>query len=266
MTGYDPIAPELPAAPAQLQTPILFRFRVVIFTALYFLGFYAPWSRYVNAGPVSTTWITLSAGLARTQWVDYAQATITVTLLAVCLGLAGAVLRLWATAYIGAGVMNDKSLRADHIVASGPYRYLRNPLYLGNLLTTMSVSILMPPSGAIVFIAGVTLLTIALVAAEGPHLAQQLGTAYATYRKQIPAFIPAISPHVAAADVRPRWAQALAAESFHVGFALCLLIFAWQYNVDTLIRCLLICFGISMVANGIFSVRSIPPATTAPPA
>jgi protein-S-isoprenylcysteine O-methyltransferase Ste14 len=264
MTGFDPIAPGLPAA--QAQTPILFRFRVVIFTALYFLGFYAPWSRYMSAAPASTTWITLSALLARTQWLDYANATITVTLLAVSLGVAGAGLRLWATAYIGVGVMNDKSLRADHIVASGPYRYLRNPLYLGNLLTSMAVSILMPPSGAIVFLLGIIFLTIALVAAEGPHLAQQLGAAYATYRQQIPAFIPAISSHVAAADLRPRWAQALAAESFHVGFALCLLIFAWQYNVDTLIRCVLICFGVSMVANGIFSARSMPPATTAPPA
>jgi protein-S-isoprenylcysteine O-methyltransferase Ste14 len=246
------------------RTPALFRFRVLIFTLLYLIGFYAPWSRYVSTGPVSTTWITLSAWLARTGLLDYAKATVTVTVAAILFALLGAYFRLWATAYIGAGVMNDKSLRADHIVASGPYRYLRNPLYLGNLLTCVAVSILMPPTGAIVFLAGCVLLTLALVAAEGPHLARQLGAAYDTYRRQIPSFIPAIRAHVPPAPVKARWGQALAAESFHVGYALCLVVFAWQYNVDLLIRCLLICFGISLVANGIFSTRTLRPVTSPP--
>lgn len=246
------------------RTPALFRFRVLIFTLLSLLGFYAPWIRYFSTGPAPSTWITLSAWVARTGLLDYAQATVTVTVAVVACALLGAFFRLWATAYIGVGVMNDKSLRADHIVASGPYRYLRNPLYLGNLLTCAAVSILMPLSGALVFLAGVVLLTVALVAAEGPHLAQQLGAAYDTYRKQIPSFIPALRTHVPPAPVRPRWLQALAAESFHVGYALCLLLFAWQYNVDLLLRCLLICYGISLVANGIFSFRSVRAAT--PPA
>ena len=241
------------------RTPALFRFRVLIFTLLSLLGFYAPWQRYFNTGPVPSTWITLSAWLARTGLLDYARATVTVTVAVIGCAVLGACFRLWATAYIGAGVMNDKSLRADHIVASGPYRYLRNPLYLGNLLTCAAVSILMPLSGAIVFLAGVVLLTAALVAAEGPHLVLQLGAAYNTYRQQVPSFIPAIRAHVRPAPVKPRWIQSVAAESFHVGFALCLVVFAWQYNVDLLIRCLLICFGISLVANGIFSARALRP-------
>ena len=264
MPGYDSLVPGLPVEPASSQTPILFRFRVVIFTALYILGFYAPWSRYVSVTPLTSTWITLSAWITRAGLLNYAYATIAVTLFAIVCGVAGAALRWWATAYIGAGVMNDKSLRADHVVASGPYRYLRNPLYVGNLLTSVAVAILMPLSGALFFLAGCTLLTIALVAAEGPHLARQLGAAYETYRRQVPAFIPAIRPHVDASMIRPQWVPALAAECFHVGYAGCLLVFAWQYNVDLLIRCLLICFGLSLVANGLFSIRGMKPATVPP--
>ncbi len=250
----------MPAIPAPLRTPALFRYRVVIFTALYLVGFNVPWSHYFTLGADSTTWIVFSSLLARTGLLKLDLATVVVTLSAIASAIVGAALRLWATAYIGAGVMNDKSLRADHIVASGPYRYLRNPLYLGNLLTCLAVSILMPPVGSIFFLAGCGLLTAALVAAEGPHLQQQLGAAYAAYRKQIPAFLPAIRPHVASSDVKPHWAQSFAAESFHVGFAVCLAIFGWQYNVDLLIRCLLICFGVALVANGIFSARSMRPA------
>ena len=48
------------------------------------------------------------------------------------------------------------------------------------------------------------------------------------------------------------------------GYAACLLIFAWEYNADILIRCLLICFGLSLVANGIFSARELRPAALPP--
>ena len=247
------------------RSPALFRFRVLIFTALYFLGFYAPGARLLSGThALSNTWIALSTLVARTGLLNLSSATLAVTFFFVILAGVGAWLRMWATAYLGAGVMNDKSLRADRVMASGPYRYLRNPLYLGNLLTCASVSILMPVAGAIVFLLGCTLLTIALVAAEGPHLAQQLGAAYATYRAQVPSFLPALRSQVAASTAQPRWAQAFAAEIFHVGFAACLLVFAWQYNVEILIRCLLICFGLSMVANGIFSARELRPAAVPP--
>jgi protein-S-isoprenylcysteine O-methyltransferase Ste14 len=247
------------------KTPALFRFRVLIFTVLYFVGFYAPWSRLLNPShPLPNTWIELSGLAARTSLFNLSSATVFVTFMAIACAVGGAGLRWWATAYLGAGVMNDKSLRADHVMASGPYRYLRNPLYLGNLLTCASISILMPVDGAIVFLLGCTLLTMALVAAEGPHLAQQLGSAYDTYRAQIPSFLPAIRSQLAASTVRPRWAQGLAAEVFHVGYAVCLVIFAWQYNVEVLIRCLLVCFGLALVANGIFSARELRPAVVPP--
>ena len=243
------------------QSPVIFRFRVLIFTLLYFLGFYAPWSRYgTNAHSLSTTWIVLSGLAARTGLLNLGNATVFVTLMAVAAGLLGGWLRWWATAYLGAGVMSDKSLRADRVMASGPYRYLRNPLYVGNLLTCVAVAILMPVSGAIVFLAGCTVLTLALVAAEGPHLVQQLGAAYDNYRALVPGYVPAIRSQVEASTAKPHWAQALAAEIFHVGYALCLLVFGWQYNVETLIRCLLICFGLSLVANGIVSMRELRPA------
>lgn len=264
MLGADAALPELPVPSMPSRSPALFRYRVVLFTAIYLVGFNVPWSHYLSLGSDSTTWIVLSQLLVNSELFNLNNATVVVTLTAILCAVGGAALRFWATAYISAGVMNDKSLRADHVVASGPYRYLRHPLYVGNMLTCLAATILMPPAGAIFFLAGCAALTAALVAAEGPHLARQLGPAYAEYRKQVPGFIPALRAHVQAARVQAQWAQSLAAESFHIGFAACLLIFAWQYNVNLLIRCLLICYGISLVANGIFSARNMRPATVPP--
>ena len=44
-----------------MRSPAIFRFRVVLFTLLYFLGFYAPWARYGgDVQSLSTTWIVLA--------------------------------------------------------------------------------------------------------------------------------------------------------------------------------------------------------------
>src|SRR5258708_1805338 len=47
---------------------------------------------------------------------------------------AAAWLRTWATAYLKAGVVHDPSLHSEQLVASGPFRFTRNPLYLANIV------------------------------------------------------------------------------------------------------------------------------------
>jgi protein-S-isoprenylcysteine O-methyltransferase Ste14 len=44
-----------------------------------------------------------------------------------------ALLRTWATAYLRTEVVHDMSQHSEALVADGPYRYMRNPLYLANL-------------------------------------------------------------------------------------------------------------------------------------
>ena len=43
----------------------------------------------------------------------------------------GAWLRTWGSATLSVGVMQDRQMRGDSVVAEGPYRCLRNPLYVG---------------------------------------------------------------------------------------------------------------------------------------
>ena len=44
-----------------------------------------------------------------------------------------ALLRTWATAYLRTEIVHDAPQHAEALVADGPYRYVRNPLYLANL-------------------------------------------------------------------------------------------------------------------------------------
>src|SRR5262249_15009029 len=62
----------------------------------------------------------------------------------------GALLRTWAAAYLRSSVVHDGSLHSDRLVADGPYRRLRNPLYLGTLALMIGFGLMAPPAGTAV--------------------------------------------------------------------------------------------------------------------
>jgi protein-S-isoprenylcysteine O-methyltransferase Ste14 len=224
---------------------LLFRFRVFIFVLLYLLGFWAPWDP--RRGSRDTLWLAASTWLARTGWINLASATLVVTLAALACLLVGAMLRVSGTAYLGSGVMSGFAMQGDTFVAAGPYRYLRNPLYLGAWLLALGVSILMPPSGAAIFLLVFSIFVLFLISAEERFLALKQGDLYQQYRRRVPRLLPRRPGSSITSSGRPRWVQALLAETYPVAFTVCFAVYAWRYNARILIRCLLICYGISLV-------------------
>lgn len=234
-------------------TQFEFRFRIVIAAAIYILGFWAPWlaagSRSGAASPPTTAWLALSTSIARWRWLPLDQATLVVTTLAILFAFAGAALRIWGSAWLGASIVQSPSMHAGQVMASGPYRYVRNPLYLGTWLFSVGVSILMPPSGAIFFLAATFFFYLRLILAEEDYLARQLGPAYADYRQRVPRLLPSLRPRIPVSAARPRWIESLITEIYPAGFALCLAVLAWRYNPQLLIRCVLLCFGLSLITR-----------------
>jgi len=224
---------------------LLFRFRVFIFILLYLLGFWAPWD--VRSGSRDTLWLAASTWLARTGWLSLASATLVVTLAALVCLVVGAILRVWATAYIGSGVMSGFAMHGDEVVASGPYRYVRNPLYLGAWLLALGVSILMPPSGAAVFLVALSIFVYFLISAEERFLALKQGDLYQQYRRSVPRLLPLRAGGSVPSSGSPHWWQAILAETYPIAFTACFAVYAWRYNARILIRYLLICYGISLV-------------------
>ncbi len=232
-------------------TQLEFRFRVWIIAALYCLGFWAPWTRYGDVPPDTTAWLAVSTTLARWRWLPLDQATILVTGLAIACAIAGAALRLWGTAFLGASIVHSGAMQAGQVMAAGPYRHLRNPLYLGSLLFALSVAILMPPSGALVFVIAVAVFYVRLILGEEAFLIRQLGEPYRHYRQHVPRLLPSLRPRIPSPPAQPQWLQAFLGEILPIGFALCLAVLAWRYEPQLLIRCLLVCLGISLVARAL---------------
>jgi protein-S-isoprenylcysteine O-methyltransferase Ste14 len=241
-------------------TSFEFRFRFPIILAIYALGFWAPWSsfllRAVPALDAPTAWIAVPVWLARVHVLPLNQASLLVTALTVVLVCLGALFRVWGAAYLGSSIVHSGAMHGDAVMAGGPYRFLRNPLYLGSLMPALGISILMPPSGAIFFLIAIFVFYFRLIFSEEDYLARRLGAPYVEYRSRVPRLIPSLRPRIAAPAVRPKWLEALLGEVFAVGVALCMAILAWRYQPELLDRCLLVCLGLSLVARALLPKAS----------
>ncbi len=229
-----------------------FQFRIVIGFLLYVLGFWAPWARYLGgSGRVSTTWLELSGALASLHWLSLNNATVLITAIALLCAIKGTVFRVWGTAYLGTAIVHDKSMHGTEVVAAGPYRYMRNPLYMGSFIFSLAISILMPPTGAIFFIVAQAIFYFRLILGEEAYLATQQGETYLAYKRRVPRFWRSLRARVPASSVRPQWLISLLAESYYVCFSVCFAILAWRYNSYLLLKCVIICFGASLVIRAI---------------
>lgn len=234
-------------------TKVEFRLRVLIILALYVLCFWAPWAwtRGSFAPPVSTAWLALSTTLGRWPALGVAGATLLVTWVAIACAAAATVLRIWGTAWLGASIVQSGAMHGERVMVAGPYRYVRNPLYLGSWFFGASVSILMPPTGAVVFLVLLGLFYFRLILGEEAFLATQLGERYLEYRRQVPRLLPRLRPEIAASASQPQWFLGTMAEILPLGYTLCLAVLAWRYEPRLLGQCLLVCFGLSLVMRAL---------------
>lgn len=229
----------------------LFRFRRVALIVIFAIAFWAPWERMSGAHPGST-WLWLAGTLAAMGFFPIATSTIVIIAVATFALLLAALVRTWATAYLGSDVVYDMDLHSERLLADGPYRYVRNPLYLGTWLLTAALSILMPPGGALFALVTVTLLIAAWVLAEERNLTIEQGDGYTAYLKKVPRFFPAIVPKVPAGAARPRWLQGFLGEIHLWGMSITYLIFAHRYNVTILEQGVLISVGMAFLVRAIW--------------
>jgi len=105
--------------------------------------------------------------------------------------LAGMALTVWARAWLGRNWSGTVTLKEDHeLICSGPYAYMRHPIYSGVLLALIGTAIAIGEWQALV---GVALVAVALVrkmAIEERFMHEQFGEAYADYRAKVRALVP----------------------------------------------------------------------------
>jgi protein-S-isoprenylcysteine O-methyltransferase Ste14 len=79
----------------------------------------------------------------------------------------------------------------EHLVVSGLYRYVRNPMYLAVLATVVGQALVLGQPSLLVYAAVLAVAFVAFVRGyEEPALRAQFGEEYEAYRRAVPAWFP----------------------------------------------------------------------------
>lgn len=133
--------------------------------------------------------------------IVFAKPTFFSLLIGLAVSLFGEGVRVW-----GAGFVGDKSrdvvVQARELIIAGPYRFVRNPLYIAN--TIMALGFVIVASGLILDWKTLFLLSSVLggymfvygnvVPHEESFLLKQYGEKYEAYLKTVPRWMPRLSP------------------------------------------------------------------------
>jgi protein-S-isoprenylcysteine O-methyltransferase Ste14 len=235
-------------------TALEFRLRIWILAILFTLGFSAPWDYALHLdgrGPNAHLWGWSAAMLAKSRVLNISAAFNVLLGIGIVLSVFAAVLRTWATAYLGSEVVQDATMHSAGVQQGGPFRYVRNPLYLGTWLMTLALALLMPPSGAVFALVTIVFFQLRLIFAEEQFLSVRLGQPYAEYVSRVPRLLPALRARVAGTALKPRWGQAILSEIFLWGVAVSFAAVGWEYNAQLLERCVLVSLGVWLVMRGV---------------
>jgi len=237
---------------------IEFRLRMVINAAIIILGFWSPWIEAWHIGRRMSLLEWLALELSRTGLVSFAIATPLLLAVAALFAAAAVLFRVWGTAYLGAGTVNSGNMVAGKVMADGPYRYLRNPLYIGLWCMVIALAFLMPVSGALIVIVLITVFAVRLTLGEEAFLTAQLGEPYLAYLRAVPRFFPRLRSALPASGAKPHWLRASLAELTPIGVFIAIVIYARNYDAESAGRIILISFGASLVVRAVMP-RSVNP-------
>ncbi len=166
-------------------------------------------------------------------------------------------LRTWATAYLRTEIVHDASLHSDAIVADGPYRYVRNPLYLANLPVAAGVGFMASRLGWLFMVLGMWFFVYRLILREEDGLLREHGELYLSYFKAVPRFWPSVTPRVPSRGSQPRWGQAFAGESLIWLFGVAVLCFALTLNFELSGIVFLFSFAVYFLAVHFLKKRAV---------
>ncbi len=74
--------------------------------------------------------------------IIFSAPTVASLIIGFALALSGELIRLWGVSYAGSETRTTGSVGGTLLVTSGPYSYVRNPLYIGNILMYVGIGIM----------------------------------------------------------------------------------------------------------------------------
>ena len=203
-----------------------FKYRFWIFGALFWIAFSSYSLDRQNSGAALVEWIAHLRGVPAARWQYHA-----IFAIAALFCVANAAVRTWGTAYLHAEVMVDKRLRTSRLVADGPYRYLRNPLYFGNILLAIGFGLMTSRIGFVILVGGMIVFSYRLILREEGGILASQGASYRAYCAAVPRLLPALRPKLPSGGATPNWKDGFLGEAFMWVLAASVAAFALTLNL-----------------------------------
>lgn len=243
---------------------IEFKLRMLIMVAIIVVGFWSPWlalpgTTIVGWGARTPLLEWLALEVSRAGLLTFTTAAPISIVLGAVLAALGVVFRLWGAAYLNYGTIHHPEMQAGAVVAGGPYRYVRNPLYIGSWFTIAAICFLMPPTGALFTIVLLTLFLLRLILAEENFLQAAIGEPYREYAGAVPRLFPLLRTNLPAAHQHTHWLLALLTELNPIGVFVTLGILSWSYDHLLMLKAIVVSFGISLVIRALMPQGHVSP-------
>lgn len=202
-----------------------FKNRALVFGLIFGLAFQFYFLDHQNATAALANWLAakFKSNADLTARILFASAAILVS--------AAALIRTWASAYLHAEVVYASDIKTTSLVADGPYRRVRNPLYFANVLMAIGMGAMTSRIGFFFLAVAMFVFCYRLILREEAELRPAQGEHYEQYCKVVPRFMPSPLPRISSAGGQAIWANGFKAESWYWGFALSLVAFAITLKV-----------------------------------
>jgi protein-S-isoprenylcysteine O-methyltransferase Ste14 len=150
---------------------------------------------WINAALRSVIWLGVAVGWAYLKKPDEASLlgvrTDAIGWLGAGIVLAGLTLHFWSSATLVRG--ERQGAPASTLVKDGPFRYVRNPIYLAGVTLLLGVGVLYLPWRVVDQGLPLLLLAyfhVAVVRLEEPELRRRFGSKYEEYCERVPRWLP----------------------------------------------------------------------------
>jgi protein-S-isoprenylcysteine O-methyltransferase Ste14 len=120
--------------------------------------------------------------------------------------LLGELIRFWGVSWAGSETRSTGGVGGTFLIISGPFAYVRNPLYFGNILLYLGLGIMsfaLFPYLQIVAIIFFLIQYYLIVSEEEKYLLEKFKDDYKDYCKNVPAFLPRLFPYKSSSIVQP---------------------------------------------------------------
>jgi protein-S-isoprenylcysteine O-methyltransferase Ste14 len=128
----------------------------------------------------------------------FARPTVFTMVIGAILVAIGEALRFWGVSYAGSETRTTGNVGASSLVTQGPFAYVRNPLYIGNILMYFGISIMsnsLFPFLQIISILYFTFQYYFIIIEEEGFLMEKFTEKYNNYYKSVNRFLPKTTPY-----------------------------------------------------------------------